>query len=122
MNTVSRTKTLLITSMMPLFAAPMLSHAESASQADAPFDACVKAFVAAKFEKERHYTVVSGSTRDFDPQESSYRITLAATGKQSGKKLASATCIVDRAGVTLTVNGKSYAVPTSGENAVLSAR
>jgi hypothetical protein len=122
MNTVSRTKTLMITALMPLFAAPMLTHAESKSRADVSLDACVKAFVSTKFEKERRYEVVTTNASDFDPHASSYRISLAATGKQSGKKLARATCTVDRTGVFLTTNGKTYALPSTGESTVLSAR
>ncbi|MFL6620827.1 MAG: hypothetical protein ACJ8MH_19620 [Povalibacter sp.] len=120
MKTVSRTKTLLVTSLMPLFAAPMLAHA--ATPADASLDACVKAFVSTKFEKERRYSVVTTDASDFDPQARSYRISLEAKGKQTGKKLAKATCVVDHSGVVLSMNGKSYALPSTGESTVLSSR
>ena len=122
MNTVSRTKTLMITALMPLVAAPTLSHAEAVSRADASLNACVKAFVSTKFAKERRYEVVTTNASDFDPHASSYRISLAATGKQTGKKLARATCTVDRTGVYLSTNGKTYALPSTGESTVLSAR
>jgi hypothetical protein len=121
MNTVSRTKTLMISALLPLLAAPMLSHAEAA-QHDAVVDACVKAFVSTSLEKDRRYSVVSSDTSDFNPNARSYQISLLAKGKQSGKKLASATCIVAPSGIVLTMNGKSYALPSVGESTVLSAR
>jgi hypothetical protein len=121
MNTRLRTRNFVLAAALPLFAAPVLSHAESATaKADATLDACVKAFVSTNFEKERPYSVVTTDTNHFDPQAAAYRISLTATGKQSGKKLAKATCVVDRSGVTLTTDGKSAPVLT--KSVVLSSR
>ena len=119
MNTVSRTKTMLIAALLPLVAAPALSHAETIAKTDA-MDICVKAFVSNKLEKDRPYSVVTSDAKTFDPQSSTYLIALKATGKHSGKQFARATCVVGRDGVVLTVDGKS--VPVVGESTVLSAR
>jgi hypothetical protein len=122
MKNMSRTKVLLMSSLLSMSASPLLAHAESVNRADASLDACVKAFVSTNFQKERRYSVVTSNTSGFDPQTSAYRISLAATGKESGKKLGRATCTVDRNSVVLSTNGKNYVVPTSSESPVLSAR
>ena len=122
MKTLSPARTLLMSSVLSVFAAPLLAHAETVNRADASLEACVKAFVNTNFQKERRYSVVTSNTSSFDPQTSAYRISLAATGKESGKKLARATCTVDRNSVVLSTNGKNYALPMSGESPVLSAR
>lgn len=114
-----RTRVLLSSAVLPLFAAPLLSHAD-APASDAAMDACVKAFVSSKFEKERPYSVVTKETSTYDRDASTYRISLTATGKHSGKKFAKATCVVDRGSVVLSMNGRSYDVPVQAT--VLSAR
>ncbi|HEY5808835.1 MAG TPA: hypothetical protein VIT67_12750 [Povalibacter sp.] len=119
MNTVTRTKSLLLSALLPLIAAPSLGHAE-AKPADASLDACVKAFVSANIEKDRHYSLVTSDASSFDPDAAKHVVTLKATGKSSGKQLAKATCVVDRNGITLTMNGKSSVI--ANESAVLSAR
>ncbi len=121
MNTISRTRTLMISALLPLIAAPSLSHAADAAS-DASMQACVEAFVSSSFEKDRRYSVVTSDVGDFDMQASSYRIALTAKGKDSGKQLAKATCVVDRNGVSLTMNGKTYALPAEGATLILSAR
>ena len=108
MNTArTRTRNVLIAALMPLFAAPLASHADVA---DPAMDACVNAFVASSLEKERPYTVQTQDsvTTPLDLQARAYRISLTATGKHSGKKVAKATCVVDRDGVVLSLNGKPY--------------
>ena len=120
MNTVSRTKSLLFSALLPLIAAPSLSHAATSPAADASLDACVKAFVSANIDKDRHYSLVTSDASSFDPSAARHVVTLKATGKSSGKQLAKATCVVDRNGITLTMNGKSSVI--ANESAVLSAR
>lgn len=120
MNTVSRTRSLLFSALLPLIAAPSLSHAEARQVADASFDACVKAFVSASIEKNRPYSLITSDASTYDPYATRQVITLKATGKSTGKQLAKAKCVVDRNGVTLTMNGKSSVV--ADEAAVLSAR
>ena len=110
MNTArTRTRNVLIAALMPLFAAPLASQADVA-HTDVAMDACVNAFVASSLEKERPYTVrkQDTATTPLDLQARAYRISLTATGKHSGKKFAKATCIVDRDGVVLSLNGKPY--------------
>lgn len=119
MKHISRTRNLLLCAALPLLAAPLLTHADATAD-EAAMDACVKAFVSSKFEKDRPYSVVTKTTSSYDAAASSYRISLTATGKHSGKKFAKATCVVDRGSVVLTMNGKSYDLPV--EATVLSAR
>jgi hypothetical protein len=57
-----------------------------------------------------------------DQYTRAYRISLSAKGKTSGKEVAKATCVVDRSGVVLALNGKPYAAPVAGQEAILSAR
>lgn len=107
-------RALVVTSL--LIAAPVASHA---GEQDA-MNACVKAFVTTSLEKERPYTV---KTEDAAPSTitqsaRNYRISLKATGKHSGAKVAKAECIVDRDGVVLSLNGKAY----EPADVVLSAR
>ena len=109
MNTIrNRTRNILIAALVPLFAAP-LAQAEVAHY-DAAMDACISAFVSSSLEKERPYTVQKqeSTTTPLDLQARAYRISLTATGKTSGRKVAKATCIVDRDGVVLSLNGKPY--------------
>ena len=40
-----------------------------------------------------------------------YKIQLTAVGKDSGKQFAMATCITDRNGAVLSLNGKPFATP-----------
>jgi hypothetical protein len=103
-----------------LLTAPVLSHANE----DAAMNACVKAFVSSSLEKERPYTVKTQESvvSPVDQYTRAYRIALSAKGKTSGKQVAKATCVVDRSGVVLALNGKPYAAPVAGEEAVLSAR
>ena len=118
MNTVSRTKTLLLSALLPLIAAPALSHA--AKPVDASLDACVKAFVSANIDKDRSYSLVTRDTTTFNPHATRHVVSLKATGKTSGKQIAKATCVVDGNGITLTANGKSTVV--ASETALVSAR
>jgi hypothetical protein len=116
MNAVTRTRTLVISAL--LLAAPVLSHASQ----DTAMNACVKAFVSTNLEKERPFTVRTQDSVEtpVDRYASAYRISLTATGKHSRKQVAKATCLVDRNGVVLALNGKPYA--GAGQEQILSAR
>lgn len=116
MNAVSRTRTLVISAL--LLTAPVLGHA---SQTTA-MDACVKAFVSTSLEKERAFTVRTQEAVETPVSRMSgtYRISLSATGKHTGKQVAKATCVVDRKGVVLALNGKPFA--DVGPAQILSAR
>ncbi|HEY4368303.1 MAG TPA: hypothetical protein VGN07_13800 [Steroidobacteraceae bacterium] len=109
-RTSSSIATLSVAALLPLLAVPGLSRA-GAEQA---FDSCVKAFISSSLEKERPTTV-----RFIDPVlspllrlDQNYRITLTAVGKYSGTKVAAATCITNRDGAVLSMNGKPYTMPT----------
>ncbi len=116
MNAVSRTRTLVISAL--LLATPVLSHASQ----EAAMNACVKAFVSSNLEKERPFTVRTeeASATPLDQHVRAYRVALKATGKHTGKQVAKATCVVDRSGVVLALNGKPYA--GVGQEQILSAR
>lgn len=111
--TAARLRTLIISAA--LLATPALSHASQ----ETAMNACVQAFVSSNLEKERPYTVKTQQAvqTPLDQHVRSYRVSLKATGKTSGKQLAKATCVVDRSGVVLSLNGKPY-----GSEAILSAR
>lgn len=112
MTPFTHSRVVLISTM--LLAAPIVSHAS-----DAATNACVTAFVSSSIEKDRPYTVKTKEPTASRYQAArTYRVSLEAKGKQSGKTLAQAECVVDRSGVVLTLNGKPY----EASAAVLSAR
>jgi hypothetical protein len=88
---------------LALLAAPLAAHARQ----QAAMDACIKAFVTAHFPKEQPVTVrkLDTTTSPASVLASRYRITVTARGAQSGKSLAKGTCIADRAGTVLSMNG-----------------
>ena len=87
----------------------LLVPSASRADADAAMDACVQAFVSANLPKDQPISVRKIDTIDgpLAAQDRAYRILLTATGKTSGKKLARATCIVDRDGQIIAMNGRS---------------
>lgn len=96
-----------IAASVALLALPVASRADV--DADAAMDACVQAFVSANLPKDQPVSVRKIDTIDgpLAVQDRAYRIVLTATGKTSGKKLARATCIVDRDGQIVALNGRS---------------
>lgn len=116
MNAVARTRALVISAL--LLSTPALSHASQ----EAALNACVKAFVSSSLEKDRPFTVQTRESAEtpLDQQVRAYRIAVKATGKHSGKQVAKGTCVVDRNGVVLALNGKPYA--GVGQEQILSAR
>lgn len=119
----TRTTKTLVAALLPLFAAVTQADTISA-HSDAAMDACVNAFVSSSLEKERPYTVQKNESAasPLDQHARAYRIALTATGKTSGKKVAKATCVVDRSGVVLSLNGKPYSSTALAQTTVLSAR
>ncbi|MDY6948596.1 MAG: hypothetical protein SXG53_23075 [Pseudomonadota bacterium] len=86
-------------------AAPLASQANND---DAAMDSCITAFVAANLPKEQRVTV---RTEDFAGSPISmharaYKIMVSAKGVKSGKRLARGTCIVDRTGQVIALDGK----------------
>jgi hypothetical protein len=118
MNT---SKLILVTAAsLPLFAAPMLSHASDA----AAVNACVNAFVSANLPKEQKFSVktVEANKSPIDVYGRAQRISLVAIGVSSGKRLANATCIVARDGTVIALNGKSVTTPALADAAALPSR
>ena len=108
MNTSNRLaaalKSLSLAASVALVALPVASHAD----ADTAMDACVKAFVTANLPSEQPVKVRKIDTVDgpLNAHDRAYRITLKAVGSTSGKTLARGTCIVDRDGDIVALNGR----------------
>jgi hypothetical protein len=108
-----RSVSLVAAALLPMLAVPALSHAD----ADRAFDSCVKAFVSANIEKERPLTVhrIDANSSPLSTSSRGYKIELTAVGKHTGKQIAVATCIADRNGVVLSMNGKPTATTALAE-------
>ena len=101
----SPVKSMAIAAATLLLAAPFASQAHDYDQA---MDACINAFVAANLPKEQPVTVrkeeISASPISIHAR--SYKIVVSAKGVESGKYLARGTCVVDRNGEVIALNGK----------------
>jgi len=105
--------TLLSNRLAPAIAALALFAAPGARADDeATMDACIQAFVAAGLSKDQPIRILkSGPTpRTLGP---AYKIVLTATGTNSGKQLAKATCTVERDRAVMAMNGKLVKVRTA---------
>jgi len=71
-------------------------------------DACVKAFVSTAVPKDRQIALrtESPTSSSLLPRTRPYSIVLTATTRDSGKRLATATCRTDSKGVVVALNGK----------------
>lgn len=113
---------LSIAATITLLAAPAIGHAESErTRSDKAMDTCIAAFVAANLPKEQPVSVRKEgiAASPLDSRTHGYKIVLTATGATSGKRLAKGTCIVDRAGTVIALNGK--ALPAQLAQAEVSA-
>jgi hypothetical protein len=118
MNTRKLNRAILISVAMPLCMASALSVADSTTA----MDACVKAFVSTSLAKDRSVAVRTESRMSsILTVRRPYAISLTATGKDSGKKLAKATCVADRNGTVLALNGKPPAPLTEAKAALTAA-
>jgi hypothetical protein len=110
-------KLILVTASLPLFAAPAISHADAA----AAMNACVNAFASANLPKEQKVRLktLSPDRSPWDVHARYYRITLSAKGAESGKEIATGSCIMKFDGTVVAVNGKTTATP---ELAALNSR
>ena len=100
------TKTLSIAAATVLMAVPFTSQA---ANDDAAMDACINAFVSSNLPKEQPVKAVHKQEVADSPiaiHSRSYKIIVSATGVESGKRLARGTCIVNRAGEVIALNGK----------------
>lgn len=125
MNATRRTRKSLITALLPLIAVPMLTQVNIAHAGDdIAMDACIKAFTSANLPKEQRFSVRKIGAVDspvvLPAKEST--IFLTATGKQSGKRLAKATCVADSNGVVLTMTTKPAPVALAQTQASLGSR
>jgi hypothetical protein len=103
MNVFRRTQ--LVTALLPLLALPTLVQAESA---DPKMDACIQAFVNSNLEKDRPVTIrkhVSFDT-NVDPHARQQTIFVSARVKDSGKRVATGTCVINGDELVLTMTGK----------------
>ena len=118
--TIRSRTSVLAAALLPLLAVPALSHAGE-NQA---FDSCVKAFIALTLEEDRPVTVRREETvvSPLATFGRTYKIQLKAVGRESGKQLANATCVTDRSGVVLSLNGKKPAATPALADATTSAR
>ena len=86
-------------------AAPFASQAGAS---DAAMDACINAFVAANLPKEQPVRVQKeeAAPSPLAIYSRGYKIIVSAKGVESGKYLARGTCLVDRSGQVVALNGK----------------
>lgn len=103
--TIRIAKTLALATM--LLVAPLASQASTAD--DAAMNACINAFVAsANLPKEQRVRVQKEDVpaSPISVHARTYKIVLNATGATSGKNYSRGTCVVDRDGQVLTLNGR----------------
>jgi hypothetical protein len=88
-----------------MLTAPLASQADNS---DAAMDSCIKAFVSANLPKQQPITVRKddGVASPISIHARAYKIVVTAKGLESGKYLARGTCIVDRSGSVIALNGK----------------
>src|SRR5690606_7331155 len=105
LSCVRMTKALSIALASVALVAPFGSQA---GNYDAAMDSCINAFVAASVPKQRPATIrkEEAAASPISSHARSYKIMVSAKGMESGKYLARGTCIVDRSGQVVAVNGK----------------
>ncbi|HEY0684367.1 MAG TPA: hypothetical protein VGD45_18675 [Steroidobacter sp.] len=89
-------------------AAPFASQAHDY---DAAMDSCINAFVASNLPKEQPVRVQKEASvsSPLAIYSRGYKIIVSAKGVESGKYLARGTCLVDRSGQVIALNGKPIA-------------
>jgi len=107
MNTLSTriAKTLSIAAATVALAVPFATQAHNY---DAAMDACINAFVSENLPKEQRVKVQKEEVADspLSIHSRAYKIVVSAKGVESGKYLARGTCVVDRSGAVIALNGK----------------
>jgi hypothetical protein len=95
---------ILIATTLSVLALPAASRAGGLDQA---MDTCVQAFVAKRLPKEQRVVVDKrrSAYQALDSRSHTYRISLTATGRTSGRQLAKGTCVVDRTGEIIALDG-----------------
>lgn len=103
-----------IVKSISLAAATLALAAPFATQAhnyDAAMDSCINAFVASSLPKEQPVKIKKEDSvsSPISIHARAYKIVVSAKGVESGKYLARGTCIVDRSGAVIALNGKPIA-------------
>ena len=82
--------------------------ATQAHDYDAAMDSCISAFVASSLPKEQPVKIKKedGVNSPINIHSRAYKIVVSAKGVESGKYGARGTCIVDRSGAVIALNGK----------------
>jgi hypothetical protein len=95
----------IVTALLPLLALPTLVQA---ARPDPKMDACIKAFVASNIEKDRPVTIrrIASFDTPFYLGEREQTIRLNARTKDSGKRIATATCVINGDEIVLNMDGK----------------
>lgn len=106
MNPLTRiSKSVAIAVATVALAAPFASQA---NDFDTAMETCIDAFVAASLPKEQPVRVQKheASSSPLAIYSRGYKIMVSAKGVESGKYLARGTCLVDRSGQVIALNGK----------------
>ena len=101
-------KSLSIATATIALAAPFASQAHNY---DAAMDSCISAFVASSLPKEQPVKIKKEDSvsSPISIHARAYKIVVSAKGVESGKYVARGTCIVDRSGSVIALNGKPIA-------------
>jgi hypothetical protein len=122
MNNVTTTRLtpsiLSIAATLALAAAPLTSKADARSEA--AMNTCIDLFVAANLPKEQPIVIRKEQSEPgpASARRRAERITLTARGTTSGRQIARATCIVDRDGQVLALNGRTISEAQLAEAAL----
>ena len=100
-----------LTKSISLAAATLALAAPFATQAhnyDAAMDSCINAFVSSSLPKEQPVKIKKeeAANSPLSIHARAYKIVVSAKGVESGKFVARGTCIVDRSGAVIALNGK----------------
>ncbi|HEY8538643.1 MAG TPA: hypothetical protein VIL28_07230 [Steroidobacteraceae bacterium] len=101
---------LALAMLLPALTAPAAASAVT----DHAVDACIQTFLMSDLAKNREVTVRKSSRVTPRPLAFSgrTRVTVIATGRESGKQLARIVCEVDAKGTVIAVNGRpAEAIP-----------
>jgi hypothetical protein len=103
MNIRNRGKVFALTIAVPL----CMAAGSSVASPDVAMQACVDAFVSSSLAKQPVAVETQSAVRSvLIPRSRPYSIVLEAKGKESGKRVARATCLVERDGTVIALNGK----------------
>lgn len=95
----------LAVASLALLGSPLASRADAVEHA---MDACVQAFVAASLPKGQPVVVDKQNfvVGPLDAHTRTYRVVLIATGTTSGRQIAKSTCVANRDGNVIALNGR----------------